>query len=141
MNDRLLIGNDRICAPSTHSLPSIKPSIKQLRSHAYISLFNVYMTQVKSRIGLFNTTTLYLLIVRASLPPHISLLDEWQSSSRRTQFSTPQPRTPRVQRNLLSSRPKTGTSLYRISPMKSRARTMHCKKTVQTRTKSSSVMR
>ncbi len=40
-----------------------------------------------------------------------------------------------------SSRPKTGTSLYRISSMKSRARTMHCKETAQTRIKGSSVMR
>jgi len=51
-----------------------------------------------------STTTLYLPIVRASLSPHISLLDEWQSSSKRTQLSTLQPRTPRVQRNRLRDR-------------------------------------
>jgi len=119
-----------------------KPSIKQLRPHAYTNLFNVYVTQVKSRIGSFNTTTLYLPIVRASLPSHISLLDEWQSSSKRIQFSALQPRAPRVQRNRLRDRrSKTGTSLYRISSMKSRARTMHCKETAQTRIKGSSVMR
>jgi len=40
-----------------------------------------------------------------------------------------------------SSWSETGTSLYRISSMKSRARTMHCKETAQTRIKSSSVTR
>ncbi len=35
-----------------------------------------------------------------------------------------------------SSRPETGTSLYRISSIKSRARTMHCKETAQARIKS-----
>ncbi len=69
----------------------------RLRPHTYISnTFNVYVTQDKSRIGL-STTTLYLPIVRASLPPHISLLDEWQSSSKGHSFGI-QPRAPRVQR-------------------------------------------
>ncbi len=41
----------------------------RLRPHTYNSnIFNVYVTQDKSRIELFDTTTLYLLIVRASLP-------------------------------------------------------------------------
>jgi len=46
------------------------------------------MTQAKSREGdgFFNTTTLYLPIVRDSLPPHISLLNEWQSLSREHSF-------------------------------------------------------
>jgi len=66
--------------------------MRTVRTHLYyrselsIERDNVYVTQVKSRIGSFNTITLYLFIVRASLPSHISLLDEWHSSSRRTQF-------------------------------------------------------
>ncbi len=40
-----------------------------------------------------------------------------------------------------SSRSETGTSLYRISSTKSRARTVYCKETAQTRIKSSSVTR
>ncbi len=119
-----------------------KSSIKQLWLHVYINLFNVYVTQVKSRIELFNTITLYLLIMCISLSSHISLLDEWQSLNKRTQFSTLQSRASWMQRNCLRDRKsKIETSLYKISSMKSKARTMHCKETAQTCIKNSSVMR
>ena len=59
----------------------------QLRSHTYNSnLFNVYVTQDKSKIELFDTIILYLLIVRVSLLPHIFLLDKWQSLSKKHSF-------------------------------------------------------
>jgi len=112
----------------------------RLRSHTYIgNTFNVYVTQDKSRIELC-TITLYLFIVRISLSSHISLLDEWQSSSKEHSFDITITSITNAKKSW-SSRSEIGTSLYRISSMKSRARTMHSKKTAQTRIKSSSVTR
>jgi len=126
MNDRFLIENDRSCSPDTHSLPSIKA--KHQTTRLYQPTQRLRDTrQEQDRV--INTTTLYLSSFAPLFSPHISLLDEWQSSSRITRFFTLQPWAPRVQRDLMSSRPETGTSLYR-------ARTVHCKKTAQASIKS-----
>jgi len=66
-----------------------------------------------------------------TLPPHRTRL----SSTTYTVFSITTMSTTGAKESW-SSRWETGTSLYRISSMKSRARTMHCKETAQTRIKS-----
>ena len=78
-------------------------SIERLRSHIYITNYQRLRdtSQIKRRKELFSTITLYLFIVRISLSSSISLLNEWQSLSKRTQFSTLQSWASRVQRNCL----------------------------------------
>jgi len=130
----------------THPLLSIRVM------HRTIAIARLYQqfiqrlrdtSQFKSRIELLNTITLYLPIVRVSLSSHISLLNEWQSLSKRTQSLRYNHEHHGCKGNVfrLRTENRTETSLYRIPSMKSRARTMHSKKTAQTRIKSSSVTR
>ncbi len=60
-----------------------------------------WQNQIRRRKELFNTITLYLFIMHVSFSSHISWFNEWQSLSKRTQFSTLQSWASWVQRNCL----------------------------------------
>ncbi len=75
-----------------------------------------------------------------SLSSHSFLLDEWQSLSKEHSFNIIIMSIMSAKKSW-SSRLKIETSLYRISSMKSRIRTMHSKKTAWTCIKNSSITR
>ncbi len=125
----------------THSLLSIRVM------HRTIAIARLYQqfiqrlrdtSQFKSRIELLNTIALYLLIVHISLSSHISLFNEWQSLSKRTQSLRYNHEHHECKENVfhLWIENRIETSLYRISSMKSRAKTMRHNQTAQTLIKS-----
>ncbi len=117
----------------THSLLLIRAK------HRTIAIARLYQqfiqrlrdtSQFKSRIKLLNTIALYLLIVHISLSSHISLLNEWQSLSKRTQSLRYNHEHHECKKNVFRLRieNRIETLLYRISSMKSRAKMMHYNK-------------
>jgi hypothetical protein len=96
------------------------------------------ISQFKSRIELLNTIALYLLIICIFLSSHISLLNEWQSLSKRTQSLHYNHKHYECKENIfhLWIKNQIETLLYKISLMKSRAKTMHHNQTAQTLIKS-----
>ncbi len=75
----------------THSSLSIKVKLSNDCNCTFILTIHSTSTWHKSnqkRKELFNTITFYLLIMCISLSSYISLLNEWQSLSERTQLST-----------------------------------------------------
>ena len=100
------------------------------------NVYNIFLIgQIKKRKELLSTITLYLLIVCISLSSHISLLNEWQSLSKRTQlYIRYNHEHHECKENVfhLWIEDWIKTSLYRISSMKSRTKTMCHNQTAQT---------
>ena len=118
----------------THPLLSIRAKHRTIATARLYQQFIQRLrdtSQFKSRIELLNTIALYLLIVRVSLSSHIPLLNEWQSLSKRTQslrYNHEHHECKEIVFRLRDRKSKIETSLYRISSVKSRARTMRYNK-------------
>ena len=94
-----------VVSSRSHSLLSIRAKHQTTAiARLYQQLIQRLRDTRQEQNRIINTIILYLLIVHVSLSSHISLLDEWQSSSKRTQLSTLQSWTSRMQRNRLRDR-------------------------------------